>query len=174
MPKNRTESKLTITGRYLNFDGERFGRSRREFSITRFYGAVPLISLPVYPLRLDPNGKHIREKLLHNGRTFTSLCSEYHVLEHNGVACLANDNKFDRTYVDSRIVVDAEAFRQNKPNHKIPTIDDLGSIRDDSGLTEEELVICCPRVLGFSLLDNEFCRLLQQIISIHCVTLTVI
>lgn len=160
---------LEVNGRYLDYDGEVFGESTETLQIGSFRGPKQIQTLPVYPLNYhtDPN---IWSRLVCNGRYFVSLIGSHH-REYRGNMFIPDKNRLLKLHVNGRIMVDAAIFRKTNPNYprleikKPDTVDFFfeqmkqggpesrirGKDIDFSAMKEEDLAICSPTVLGFSL-----------------------
>jgi hypothetical protein len=107
------------------------------------------------------------------GKKFVSMMSSHHC-QYQGNAFFQNKDELHTIYVDSRIVIDADLFRKSNPNYPrlqnqtAPldglVIDVWGNIvhssepnrvisngTKPSEMKKEDLIICCPTLLGFSL-----------------------
>ncbi|KAH8797832.1 hypothetical protein F5884DRAFT_825515 [Xylogone sp. PMI_703] len=172
---------LHIEGRYLDSDGKVFGESEVETAIVKFRGSKPIKSLRAFPLAYHQDEEKIKADLVARGQKFVALSSicHYHYY-YRGMAFKMEKGKPVKISVDSRIVVDATYFLQVNPNYSRPTIVseikkrsnphgffDLwdyassnqaneGKIKgiDRDRLKEDDFLLCCPSVLGFSLSDG--------------------
>ncbi|GFG17794.1 hypothetical protein IFM61392_10224 [Aspergillus lentulus] len=156
-----------IQCQYFDYDGEVFGESTEILQIEMFSGARRIENLPAYPLEFHPDPE-IWSRLVSAGRKFVSLIGCYH-RQYEGNVFVQHKDQLMKVHVSSRIMVDAQQFRKWNPNYarlttKKPHTDMFGQILDheivdrvqsngmDPGeLKEEELAICSPTVLGFSL-----------------------
>lgn len=64
---------FTIDCWSLGSDGSSYVPKLERFSIRKFVGRQPIVSLPVYPLRLDPNAENVRKSFIEQGRRFLDL-----------------------------------------------------------------------------------------------------
>jgi hypothetical protein len=156
-----------IQCQYFDYDGEVFGESTEILQIEMFSGARRIENLPAYPLEFHPDPE-IWSRLVSAGRKFVSLIGCYH-RQYEGNMFVQNKDQLMKVHVISRIMIDAQQFRKWNPNYarlttKKPHTDMFGQIldheiidrvqsngMDPSELKEEELAICSPTVLGFSL-----------------------
>lgn len=162
--------------RYLDFDGSVFGEASIGVNIPKFRGTKRINSLQAFPLQYHQDENAVRAKLIECGRKFVSLMGTHH--RHcQGEAFFMDDGKPIRFSVDSRIMIDAATFRKIDPNYSRPRIEPvktssdtspwselcgepssksaLGQVKNNdlepTRMTEKDLIICCPTVLGFSL-----------------------
>ena len=164
-----------IEGRYLDFDGEGFGEVEIELHIAKFQGAKKINLLDAFPLQYHPDSNEIRAKLLECGRKFVSLKGAHH--RHcRGIAFVMEDGAPVKVSINSRIMIDAEFFKKINPNYSRPKVIelwDLWEMEDDPGfvkivapaesdnrkrvcLSDEDLLICCPTVPGFSFNEKQW------------------
>jgi hypothetical protein len=156
-----------IQCQYFDYDGDVFGESTEILQIEMFSGARRIENLPAYPLEFHPDPE-IWSRLVSAGRKFVSLIGCYH-RQYEGNMFVQHKDQLMKVHVISRIMIDAQQFRKWNPNYarlttKKPYTDMFGQIldheivdrvqsngMDPSELKEEELAICSPTVLGFSL-----------------------
>jgi hypothetical protein len=175
--------------RYLDFDGKVFGTVSIHLGISKFHGTKRINTLEAFPLQYHSNENAIRTNLSKCGRKFVSLMGTHH--RHCcGEAFFMHDGDTVRFPVNSRIMIDAAFFRKVNPNYSRPriteraglkinaaidgyfTFSQSGSDPDDpiqsygkglEEMTEDDLLICCPTVLGFSLNDKRWGEILLSI-----------
>ena len=179
----RSGSKYWSMGcRYLDFDGEVFGEVSTEFEIPKFRGVKRINLLEAFPRRYHSDPSGIKANLIQCGRKFVSLIgSQYR--QYQGTAFFMHKGQSVEVSVDSRVMIDAACFRKINPNYSrlkiaepadsIPVIDiwELIEPADDSDrngveappgqvenkpeeMTDDDFLICCPTVLGFSFADK--------------------
>src|SRR5262249_31946208 len=148
-----------------------------SFKIPQFRGAIRIDLLSAYPFQFHPNLEEVRKDLIECGRTFVSLMGIHH-RQYEGYAFRLNDKgQINSRYIKSRIMIDAVGFQECNPNYPRPRIHqnkpisiDLrtfepvpsdGDVKcadiDPKRLKDNDLLVCSPTVLGFSLDDKEFC-----------------
>ncbi|KFZ15463.1 hypothetical protein V501_02714 [Pseudogymnoascus sp. VKM F-4519 (FW-2642)] len=166
-----------IKGKYLEFDGKVLGKAPIETAILGFRGSRSINSLEAFPLQYHETEKNIRETLVKCGRKFCfSLIGKQH-RQYRGKAFQMKKNKPVEIFINSRIMVDAASFQEINANYTRPSIfkssDSIDlwlivdaassnqidesatkSSMDLDALTDEDLLICSPTVLGFSLNDK--------------------
>ena len=160
---------------YLDFDGKVFGAVTEKLAVEKFRGARRINTLNTFPIQFHPNSD-IVEKLAARGQRFVNLIGSHH-RHYQGHAFYQRKEGVVRVPVNSRIVVDAEQFRKSNPDYPRlfaqssgPTADTffgLAAATDQadskrvksmgvphSDLSDNELLICSPTVLAFSLSDK--------------------
>ena len=98
-----TENIARIHCVYIDFDGEKLGPVSRTFEIPRFNGEKPVLSLPIYPLRVA-GGVGLRYALAARGQMLWDVIG-VKTMHYRG----PTDDTGDE--IDSQVVIDfAEAF----------------------------------------------------------------
>jgi hypothetical protein len=161
-----------LTGRYFDFNGEIFGEVEDEVIILKFHGAAPISKLAVFSLHHHPTRKAMEDHLRRCGRGFIRMMTSQHC-HYRGVAFFKDKDSIRQQTVDGRIMVDASRFRKVNPGYsklqnRITVIDMFGDPAADDfrervkcigksfdELTEDDLLVCSPTVLGFSF-GNKF------------------
>jgi len=142
----------------------------------------------VFPLKYHLGEKHIRAKLSEYSRKFLSIMDIY-LCEYKGNAFYIERRRVIEIFVKSQVVVDAAYFREENPNYTRPSIKesnrgpplllfswnfiDLDEI-DKEGpspakgngidlleVKGDDLLICSPTVLGFSLSNSRWGELIH-------------
>jgi hypothetical protein len=164
--------------RYIDFDGEAFGDVSLNLAIPEFHGTKRINTLTAFPFQYHAEESGVRADLLKCGQKFISLIGTHHRY-CCGKAFFMYEGDAILFPVNSRIMIDAAFFRKQNPNYSRPHITksvdwapdwdgfynlcDLQSEPDDQvqsngkrpeELKENELLTCCPTVLGFSLSDK--------------------
>ncbi|UNI20441.1 hypothetical protein JDV02_006528 [Purpureocillium takamizusanense] len=132
-----------IEGKYLDFDGKKFGYGSVTQDIPAFHGACKITSLPCYPLKYHKDEAMIRQQLIARGRKFVAH-DGVHFKSYSGIAYQKRKkNSVMRFSIQqSRIMVDPAIFRRINPNYVVSTVrpkdhdilsDDDLSCDDDSG-----------------------------------------
>jgi hypothetical protein len=157
--------------RYLDFDGSDFGEAATELRIPKFRGVRQIDSLAAFPIEYHPNATAVKADLFECGRKFVRWMGTHHRY-YKGQAFFMHKGKPVGVSVDSRIMIDAAFFQNMNPNYSKSKAneDDAGPISlfsllrpfqwqpeqvrstglDPTDLTEDDLLICCPTVRGFS------------------------
>jgi hypothetical protein len=194
-----------IKGRYLDFDGKALGEVSIATGILKFRGSKPITSLEIFPLQYHPSKNQVEANLINCGRKFLSLTGVQH-LQYEGKAFQMKKGEAIAMSVESKIMVDHALFLKTNPNYSRPSINqvankrlgdsdivDLWDLFDDDPASsqpdqvklhardlgdakDEDLLICSPTVLGFSLHDKLWCMnpLPAPLCSCHKVCITVL
>lgn len=126
-----------IEGKYVEYDGKRFGYGTLFEEIPEFRGAKKITSLPCYPLAYRKDKEKVRDSLIERGKKFVAL-NGVHFKAYSGMAFMKRKKdvlKFNIT--NSRVMVDPAIFRRINPNYVISKVkpkhhDVLTTIEDDS------------------------------------------
>lgn len=112
-----------VEGKYMEFDGKRFGYGNTSVEIDGFQGAKKIKNLPCYPLQYHHNEQKLRLDLIERGKKFTSL-SGVHYKSYKGIAFMKRRNgsvmKFN--IQSSRVMIDPTIFRRTNPNYSVSTV----------------------------------------------------
>lgn len=147
-----------MAAKFIDFDGSKFGWDSQRFDICAFTGTVPIVALPVSPLKYHAKQDIIRQTLAAQGKIWEEH-KGYHFKQYDGVSYgyLDSDDDSDdddepRKYqTKSRIIIDAEAFRTFHPHKRISL---SGKLPDE--LSDEERTVASNMVYGYSLKDKEW------------------
>lgn len=161
--------------RYIDFDGKLFGTVLAKLPIEKFRGARQIHSLNAFPLRFHPTYETIRESITSRGRKFAELSGSHHQ-SYQGHAFFQHKDDLIRKTVSSRIMIDAQQFRKSIPSYprfftkkselevnlatlfvsstesSSPRLKTNGFVLGE--MREDDLLICSPTVMGFSLADK--------------------
>jgi hypothetical protein len=178
-----------IECRYRDFDGKELGDVSVELQIPEFRGARSIGLLEAYPLQYHSAFANVRAGLVENGRKFVHLMGSHHrqysgtafymdrgqPVEFNVDGRVMIDAEFFRkinpNYSRRKITEPAACILRASP--WVLLADDNDS--DDGGLSgrgasdriahrniemiEDDFLICCPTVLGFSFADKRWGKL---------------
>ncbi|KAF9767973.1 hypothetical protein IL306_014795 [Fusarium sp. DS 682] len=128
-----------VEGKYMEFDGKRFGYGNTTVEIDSFQGAKKIRSLPCYPLQYHHNEEKLRLDLIERGKKFASL-SGVHYKSYKGIAFMKRRNgsvmKFN--IQSSRAMIDPTIFRRINPNYSVSTVKpkDPDIIEDETSESE--------------------------------------
>jgi hypothetical protein len=168
------DSYYAIECRYLDFDGKAFGEVSIMLGIPRFSGTRRIDTLNAFPLQYHQDESLVRTKLVAYGRKFVSLIGVHH-RHYQGEAFYVREQEVIKKSINSRIMIDAAFFWKMNPNYsrctskktrnivrawRNGTLDKLSDNQVMSGsielatMKEEDLLICCPTMLGFSFSDK--------------------
>ncbi|KAF8847949.1 hypothetical protein BDZ45DRAFT_811180 [Acephala macrosclerotiorum] len=162
---------LSMDCRFFDFDGKTSGMASMELRIPKFRGTKRIDTLPAFPLKYHPDEKQVKSDLVECGRKFVRLIGTHHC-HCQGEAFLMHQGEPVKFSVDSRVMIDADFFWKMNPNYTRPR-SNLARASPGSGqapppggppgrdrvndgvepadLTEDDFLICCPTVPGFSL-----------------------
>ncbi|KAG0647501.1 ATPase family AAA domain-containing 3B [Hyphodiscus hymeniophilus] len=173
-----------IRGRYVDFDGEVFGEVPIDMGILKFRGSKPINSLDIFPLKYHDNVDQIRAELLKCGQKFGSLSSVKHlqysgkafqVVKGEPVAIstsgrimvdAAQFRKINPNYARPSMIRATNGRRRSSKTVHLFDLFDNGlppppcadPVKvDDADVDmqdEDNLTICSPTVLGYSLKDK--------------------
>lgn len=151
---NCQTGKWSLRTKYIDFDGDAFGYDEEEFSVGSFTGTVPITALPVSPLTYHSNQSIIRQALIAQGKAWEEH-KGYHYKQYDGIAIgfvEGDDDTERRKYqVQSRIIIDAQAFRTFEVYKSISL---NGEVLDE--LDDDQRVITSNMVYGYALKDKEW------------------
>lgn len=168
--------------RYLDFDGKVFGEVSTNIAIPRFRGTKRINMLEAFPLKYHSNESSVRANLLECSRKFVSLRGAYHC-HCCDTAFFMHKGDLIQFSINSQIMIDASLFQKTNPNYSRPDVTKLEDIDKafdlsyqtscvtefkelepanlirsyEKGLAEmkeDDFLICCPTVLGFSFNDK--------------------
>jgi hypothetical protein len=185
--ENRSKEKyLSMACRYLDFDGKTFGIASINLAIPKFRGAKHINTLRAFPLKYHRDEKQVKADIIKCGRKFVTL-KDVRLVHCKGEAFYMDDGDPIRLSVDSRVMIDPDFFWKMNPNYSRPRTDLDVTRPNRSGqpplpgytppqhvvksdgveaaeLTDDDLLICCPTVLGFSFGEKQWGE------SISCIT----
>ncbi|SCO89614.1 related to TOB3 (member of AAA-ATPase family) [Fusarium oxysporum] len=135
-----------VEGKYMEFDGKRFGYGNTSVEIDGFQGAKKIKSLPCYPLQYHHNEQKLRLDLIERGKKFASL-SGVHYKSYKGIAFMKRRNgsvmKFN--IQSSRVMIDPTIFRRTNPNYSVSTVKpkDPDIIGEETSESDSGNCACC-------------------------------
>ncbi|KAJ4194865.1 hypothetical protein NW755_002285 [Fusarium falciforme] len=132
-----------IDGKYVEFDGKRFGYGNMAVDVDEFQGARRITSLPCYPLQYHQNESKLRADLIERGKKFVKL-SGVHYKSYQGIAFMKRKKnviiKFNIQL--SRVMIDPSTFRRINPNYSVSSVKPKDpDILSDSSDSDSES--CC-------------------------------
>jgi hypothetical protein len=169
-----------LTVHYIDFNGTRFGTGTTYLAIPAFSGTRQISKLAAYPLSFHADQSGVKQRVLARGRIFEHL-KGYHFKHYEGIALEFTPYGKVRRNINSRAIIDTDAFHQFNPGRKIqlgrraepgtaemnsddfasdwssPSNDSRSSSPDDiRPLTEEELLLATNELRGYSLKDKKW------------------
>lgn len=133
-----------IEGKYLEYDGKKFGYGSLGEEIPEFQGARKITTLPCYPLKYHKEQTRVRQDLIERGKKFVAL-NGVHYKSYSGIAYMRRKKgsiiKFN--VQQSRIMVDPAIFRRINPNYSVSQVrpKDHDILSDDEQSGDESQ--CC-------------------------------
>ncbi|EKM58422.1 uncharacterized protein PHACADRAFT_252732 [Phanerochaete carnosa HHB-10118-sp] len=123
-----------------------FGLASYDFEIQQFAGARSIHELPVYPLEYYPGHEALYRDAVSRGQRYADL--RLHCYQHHGIATVHVDSETNlKLTINERIMIDVESFFEF--GHQRRFAPEVYRELDPEQLSEEELLICTPVVLGF-------------------------
>lgn len=139
-----------ITGEYIDFDGDTFGFREHRMSVPSYEGTSPITTLPAFPLMYHNNQDTIRRDLIARGKLWEDH-QGYHYRQYEGIGKTWFCNREIKFNINSRIVIDTEAYNTFNPNDAVEFDTDFhGKLSDDQRL------IATPIVRGYTLKDKRW------------------
>ncbi|KAH7416737.1 P-loop containing nucleoside triphosphate hydrolase protein [Cadophora sp. MPI-SDFR-AT-0126] len=163
----------TLTAERIDHNGTDFGHVEEKIAIRPYDGYRPLQVLNAFPLEYHPEKDRIIEALVARGKSFISLMGIHHRWYSGTASALSLTRKtsviegeedmfsLQSITIRGRIIIDIEGFGHKFPTHKPEFSYGKNVISTKSGehlaLREKDLIICCHRVPGFSLVNKRWC-----------------
>ena len=134
-----------IDGKYIEYDGKRFGYGSLGVEVAEFRGARKITSLPCYPISYCKDEARVRKELVERGKKFVKL-SGVHFKTYTGMAFMKRKKSVLRfNLTNSRIMVDPAIFRRINPNYYVshvkPKNHDVLTLSGDSSDGDSDA--CC-------------------------------
>ncbi|KAA8646528.1 hypothetical protein EYZ11_004832 [Aspergillus tanneri] len=139
-----------VTSKYVEFDGDSFGFTNKEFELPYFGGTKSITSLPMFPLKYHPNKVAIRKSLVARGCLWEQH-KGCHYRQYEGTAIGHFHSEEVKYHVKSRIMIDTDGYNTFHSSETI-TIDST----IHGKLTDDHLLVSSPMVHGYSLKDKEW------------------
>ncbi|KAI0145187.1 P-loop containing nucleoside triphosphate hydrolase protein [Xylariaceae sp. FL1272] len=99
----------------VDFDGGKFGYTTSSHYVTPFAGTMAITDLDCYPLIYHTDQEAVKEKLITRGRKFEALAG-FHYKAYRGRAIETTMMGPSLTTIESRIIIDAAAYKKANPN----------------------------------------------------------
>lgn len=128
-----------IEGKFLEFDGKRFGYGTVGKEIAEFQGARKITSLPCYPLKYHKDQHRTQKDLVERGKKFVALNS-VHFKCYSGIAYMRRKKGSIKFNVQQRqVMVDPAIFRHINPNYAMSVFRPRDhDILSDEGVSGDE------------------------------------
>ncbi|KAL2376051.1 hypothetical protein RJZ90_007765 [Blastomyces dermatitidis] len=175
---------LSLDCRYLDFNGKELGEAGVQLEVVWFHGPKLIHSLEAFPLDHHLNKSDVMTSLIDSGRKFcrlkgqhirhcrgraffkvrgemVQLCIDSCVMVDPAFFCQMNPNytrprinQRNHSYVDNDGIthLDVSAFFDNQDQRMREQVKSNGV--NPTEMKDDDLLICCPTVLGYSFNDN--------------------
>lgn len=147
---NPKSGKFNMEGKYIDFDGDRFGYVTHNMSVPAYEGTSAIAALPAFPLVYHSDHATIRRHLTTRGKLWEDHRG-YHYKQYEGIAKTYFFNREMKVSVKSRIVIDTKAYTIFNPDDEICL---------DSGipdkLSNDQRLISTPIIRGYALKDKRW------------------
>ncbi|GLB02626.1 hypothetical protein AtubIFM57258_003984 [Aspergillus tubingensis] len=141
---------FVLNGKYIDFDGDKFGFSTHEFQLEAFEGTCPITDLSVAPLAYHKNRDAIEKELLLRGSLWESLRG-YHYKQYDGVGKGYLFGREVKLNITSRIVIDTAAYITFNPHEEFHLSNTI-----TAELSEVQRMIATPMLRGYALKDKKW------------------
>lgn len=106
-----------VEGKYLDYDGKKFGYDRMVEEIPVFKGTKKITSLNCYPLEYHKSALQLFWDLIERGKKFVALAG-VNYKSYQGTAYVMNSGSVARVNINGRVMVDRAMHRRINPNYK--------------------------------------------------------
>ncbi|KAK6217934.1 hypothetical protein LQW54_002989 [Pestalotiopsis sp. IQ-011] len=110
-----------VEGKYLEYDGKRFGYGTMNGDILEFRGARKITDLECYPLKYHKDELQLRQDVIERGKKFVTLAGS-HYKAYQGVAYFKKKKEAVKVNVNGRIMVDPSTYRRINPNYPLSVV----------------------------------------------------
>jgi hypothetical protein len=175
-----------IECRYQDFDGKEFGNVSIELQIPKFRGSKRINLLEAFPLSYHSDCTNMKAQLIHNGQKFVSLIGSHYRQYQGTAFFMEKGQPVEfsvngRIMIDAAFFLNVNPnysrLKITEPADSIPVLDLWGfsvdcdyyqdgpepSMSQAEGrdielteMTEDDFLICCPTVPGFSFGDKQW------------------
>lgn len=145
-----------ISLNYIDFDGNSYGYTHHEASVPFFEGTLSIPFLPAFPLAYHSNAAEIKKNLIERGKQWEDH-KGYHYRHYEGLAHTYFMRIERKISIQSRVIIDTEAYNTFNPNESTTFDDDEAISTGPSGkLTDTQRLIATPILYGYSLKDKKW------------------
>jgi hypothetical protein len=110
---------LWVSGRFVDWDGSRFGTNKCNVKISTYSGTRKINTLAAFPLDFHAEKEELRQRLLERGAKVEQLAGS-HYRAYKGVGWKLNAfGTKDKFNIDGRIVIDTYGWNRFNPNYAI-------------------------------------------------------
>ncbi|KAF2144007.1 uncharacterized protein K452DRAFT_223451 [Aplosporella prunicola CBS 121167] len=131
-----------ITGKYLDWDGTRFGTNKLRIKISAYSGTRYIAQLPAFPIEFHHDEEGLRKRLLERGANFEAFAGSHYKAYHGIGWKRGSLSAKDKYNIKGRIVIDTFGWNRFNPNMGIyvtplaqkdgkPSLDDSDDDDDD-------------------------------------------
>jgi hypothetical protein len=108
-----------ISGKYVDWDGSRFGTSKLNISISPYSGTRKISSLTALPMDFHPDREELKTKLIERGGKVEAMAgSQYRAYKGCGWKRSVFGGK-DKYNIEGRVVIDCYGWNRFNPNYAI-------------------------------------------------------
>jgi hypothetical protein len=108
-----------VTGKYIDWDGSRFGTNKCNIKITQYTGTRKINSMSVYPLDFHPEKDDMAQRLLERGAKFEGLAGS-HYKHYSGIGWKLNAfGGKDKFNIKGRVVIDTASWNRLNSNYAV-------------------------------------------------------
>ncbi|KAK1452990.1 ATPase [Colletotrichum cuscutae] len=150
---------------FIDTDGKTFGLAGTCLEIPGFKDAVSIASLPVSPLKYNPEAEGIKEILVRRGRRFAELSSFHHKKCNGQEWHIGRKDAWLPRKSTGRIIIDPETFDDNNPAKAVflrPLSSDQNDVtsfaRSFKLVRDSEFLLCGSTVRGYSLKSKAWAK----------------
>ncbi|KAG5663416.1 hypothetical protein KAF25_001352 [Fusarium avenaceum] len=150
-----------VNARFISHDGERLGWARKTFCLLIFEGNTKITDLDIFPSIQHPERTSIKADLKRRGLQFMELVQKPVCQWYDSTAVyqeLVGPKYQEVKFMASkRVMIDPVRFgvHNNSWHHlRRPEVND--AINPLIQLTDEDLLCCCHRILGFSFEEKKW------------------
>jgi hypothetical protein len=132
---------------YLDFNSKEFGEASIQFKIPKFLGTKYINTFTAFPLQYYKDLNRVKADLIQYSRKFESLKGSYYCYCYSPAFFIDKAGYPVQKSINGRVIIDTAFFQEINPDSSSrlyitePELLELG---------EDELLICCPTVPGFS------------------------
>ncbi|KAF2404108.1 P-loop containing nucleoside triphosphate hydrolase protein [Trichodelitschia bisporula] len=110
---------LWLSGKYVDWDGSRFGTNKINIKIGQYAGTRKIAALNALPLEYHPDREALRERLDARGKRVEELAGSYYRQYHGVGWKLSPFGGKDKYNIKGRVVIDTYGWNRFNPNNAI-------------------------------------------------------
>ena len=108
-----------VTGKYVDWDGSRFGTNKLNLIIYPYAGTRKIGTLAAYPLEYHSDADALKERLIERGGKVEALSGSHYKAYHGVAWCRDPLGNKDKHNIKGRIVIDTYGWNKFNPNWSI-------------------------------------------------------